>query len=65
MKLLSYDELKSAKGICYSKVQLWRKEKLNEFPKRVALGANRHGWAEHEIDEWIAERIRQRDAVAA
>lgn len=65
MKLLSYDELKSDKGISYSKVQLWRKEKLNEFPRRVPLGANRHGWAEHEIDEWIADRIRARDTGAS
>ena len=61
MKLLAYDDLKSAKGIGYSKTQLWRLEKRDAFPKRVALGAGRHGWAEHEVDEWIAGRIKARD----
>jgi prophage regulatory protein len=65
MKLLSYDELKPAKGISYSRCQLWRLEKIGRFPKRVRLGAGRHGWAEHEIDNWIGERIRERDAALA
>jgi prophage regulatory protein len=65
MKLLSYDDLKPTKGIGYSKVQLWRLEKIGKFPKRVALGASRYGWAEHEIDSWIAARIHERDSVAA
>ena len=63
MKLLAYDDLKPSKGISYSKVQLWRLERLGKFPKRVPLGANRHGWAEHEIDEWIEQRIQARDAA--
>jgi prophage regulatory protein len=61
MKLLAYDDLKPAKGIAYSKVSLWRLEKRGEFPKRVPLGRGRHGWAEHEIDEWISSRIAARD----
>jgi prophage regulatory protein len=65
MKLLSYDDLKPAKGIGYSKVQLWRLEKREEFPKRVPLGRGRHAWAENEIDAWIAERIRARDDAEA
>ncbi len=63
MRLLSYDELKPEKGVGYSKVQLWRLEKAGDFPKRVPLGRGRHGWAEHEIDAWIAERIAARDAA--
>jgi prophage regulatory protein len=65
MRLLNYDDLKSEKGIGYSKVQLWRLEKVAAFPKRVPLGRGRHGWAEHEIDAWIAERIRARDEQVA
>jgi prophage regulatory protein len=63
MKLLSYDDLKPLKGIPYSKVQLWRLEKQQKFPKRVLMGPGRHGWAEHELDTWIADRIRARDNV--
>jgi prophage regulatory protein len=65
MKLLAYDDLKS-KGIPYSKIQLWRLEKDGRFPKRVRLGGGaRYAWSEREIDNWIADRIRDRDAVAA
>jgi prophage regulatory protein len=65
MKLLTYDDLKPQKGIPYSKVQLWRLEKLSKFPKRIPMGAARHGWAEHELDAWIAERIAARDSEDA
>jgi prophage regulatory protein len=68
MKLLSYDDLKPAKGIHYSKTQLWRLEKTGAFPRRVSLTGNpngRHGWVESEIDAWIADRIAQRDALDA
>jgi prophage regulatory protein len=64
MRILNYDDLKPEKGICYSKVQLWRLEKTGEFPKRVPLGRGRHGWAEHEINEWIRSRIAVRDSAA-
>jgi prophage regulatory protein len=65
MKLLAYDDLRPLKGVPYSKVQLWRKEKVGDFPKRVRLGRGRHGWVESEIDEWIAARIAARDASKA
>jgi prophage regulatory protein len=64
MRLLSYDDLKACKGIAYSKTQLWRLEKRDAFPKRVPLAGGRtgrHGWVEHELDEWIASRIALRD----
>jgi prophage regulatory protein len=65
MKLLSYDDLNPLKGISYSKTHLWRLEKVDAFPKRVHLGANRVAWAETEIDRWIEQRIAARDARLA
>ena len=65
MRIVDYDNLKSLKGISYSKVSLWRLERQNRFPKRIKLGSQRYGWAEHEIDAWIADRIRARDEAAA
>jgi prophage regulatory protein len=62
MRLLAFADLKPVKGITYSKVQLWRKEKKNEFPKRVPLGERRHAWLEDEIDGWIADRARARQS---
>jgi prophage regulatory protein len=65
MKLLSFDQLRSEKGISYSKVHLWRLEKTDKFPKRVPLGASRHGWVDSEIDDWLLERMASRKSEAA
>ena len=45
----------------YSRVHLWRLERVGDFPKRVKLGANRIAWVESEIDAWIRERSDARD----
>jgi prophage regulatory protein len=65
MKLLSYDDLRPVKGIHYSKVQIWRLEKLGKFPKRIEIGPGRRAWAEQEIDAWIANLIAARDGTEA
>jgi prophage regulatory protein len=44
---------------------LWRLEREGKFPKRVPLSESRHGWAESEIDDWIAERMASRRVEAA
>ena len=64
MRLIPYDAL-SDRGIPYSKVQLWRLERDGRFPKRVSVGPSRYAWLESEIDQYIAERVRQRDDAAA
>jgi prophage regulatory protein len=43
MRILSFEELRSEKGIPYSKVHIWRLERDGKFPKRIPLGASRHG----------------------
>ncbi|MGB8998371.1 MAG: AlpA family phage regulatory protein [Pseudolabrys sp.] len=65
MKLLCYDDLKPAKSIQYSKVQIWRLEKQGKFPKRIEIGPGRRAWAEHELDAWITSRIADRDSASA
>ena len=65
MRLIAYDELKSLKGVKYSKVQLWRLERDGRFPKRVSVGPQRYAWLESELDDWIQSRIRVRDEAAA
>ncbi len=32
------------------------------FPEQINLGPRSVGWLEHEIDDWVAERVRQRDS---
>jgi prophage regulatory protein len=63
MKILSYADLRSQRGISFSKVHLWRLERAGKFPKRVPLGAARHGWLETEVDEWLAARLAERDGA--
>jgi prophage regulatory protein len=60
MKILSYDDLRTQKGISYSKVHLWRLERAGNFPRRIPLGAARHGWADNEVDDWLASRMAER-----
>jgi prophage regulatory protein len=62
MKLLDHDGLK-AKGINYSKPQLWRKVKDKSFPAPIKIGAARNAWVESEIDEWVERLIADRDGV--
>jgi prophage regulatory protein len=58
IKILSNKEVRLR--IPYSSVQIWRKENAGEFPRRVKLGANRIGWIESEIENWIASKIGER-----
>ena len=55
--LLAREDLK-ARGIRYSRAQLWRKVKDGSFPRPVRWGENRVAWLSTEIDAWI-------DAIAA
>jgi predicted DNA-binding transcriptional regulator AlpA len=62
MKLLDHDGLK-AKGIPYSRAQLWRRVRDRTFPAPIRVGGHRRAWLESEIDGWIAQLIRERDGV--
>ncbi len=63
MRVLNDDGLR-AKGIDYSRPQLWRLEKAKKFPKRIRLGLNRIAWVEFEIDQYLLDRIAERDAAS-
>jgi prophage regulatory protein len=65
VRILSFEDLRSEKGIPYSKVHLWRLERDAKFPKRVPLGQSRHGWLESEIEDWLLERMAARNVKAA
>ena len=64
MKVLSYDELQSQKGINYCRQWILKLVQAGKFPKPVTLGGHRVAFVEHEIDAWLADRIRARDAEA-
>lgn len=52
-----------AKGINYSRQHRDRLVKAGKFPPPIALGGNRVGWIESEIEDWLLERIAARDAA--
>lgn len=59
MKLITKKELRDR--VCYSPQHIARLEKAGKFPKRVTIGPNRVGWVESEINQWIRDRINDRD----
>ena len=42
-----------------SRSEIYRRESLGEFPKRVKLGARSVGWVSSEVEEFIGARIRE------
>lgn len=61
MRLLSFVELKSVKGIAYSKAHVHRLIRVGKFPRPIKLGENRNAWIESEIDSHIESKIMERD----
>ena len=62
MKLLDYEAL-AEKGIKFSDTHIWRLIRAGEFPKPVKIG-NRNHWVETEIDQYVADKLAQRDGAA-
>jgi prophage regulatory protein len=44
-----------------SSATLWRMCKGGRFPKPIELGSNSVGWVESEIQDWLADRMSQRN----
>lgn len=58
-------ETEASRLTSLSRTQHWRLELEGKFPRRVTLGARRHGYVEAEILAWVQERISARQQVAA
>ncbi len=54
--ILRLPEVKARTGL--SRSEIYRREALGEFPKRVRLGARSVGWLASEIDEFIVALVR-------
>lgn len=59
MKLLSKKQVRER--VVYSIQHITRLEQAGKFPKRIRLGDNRVAWLESEIDDWIAQKLVERD----
>jgi prophage regulatory protein len=62
MRILRKPEV--SKRVGYSAMHIWRLERDGQFPKRIQLGPMAVGWLESEVNDWIKERIAERDAEA-
>ena len=63
MKILSRREAADRAGVSVSTVK--REEAAERWPRRVQITANRVGYLESEIDNFIAERVAERDEYEA
>ena len=59
------DKKALVKLVQYSAQHIARLEKAGLFPKRIRLGQNRVAWLLSEVEEWIDQRILERDAKLA
>lgn len=54
-RILRLSEVKSRTGL--SRSTIYERINTNSFPKSIQLGGRSVGWLEHEVNEWIEERI--------
>jgi len=54
MKVLRLPEVVEVTGL--SRMTIYRKEAVGEFPKRRQLGRNAVGWLDEEVALWIQSR---------
>ena len=43
-----------------SRMTVARMEKTGIFPKRIRVGNGSVGWLEHEVEDWLAQRMANR-----
>ena len=60
-RLVSKKDLKLVLGIPYSPQHIARLEAAGKFPKRVRLGQCRVAWLLSEVEQWITDRLVERD----
>ena len=63
MRLVTFKALATEKGVTYSRVHLYRLIEAGKFPRPIVVGAARVAWIESEIDQWISDRMAEREAA--
>ena len=43
-----------------SRMTIARMEKAGTFPQRIRIGNGSVGWLEHEVEQWLADRMANR-----
>jgi predicted DNA-binding transcriptional regulator AlpA len=65
MRMLSYADLKTIKGIPWSRQYINKLVKLGKFPKPAYLGPQTTAFFENEVDEHLANLPRERNKAGA
>lgn len=61
MKVLNKRELRVKVTLSIQHITRMEKATPPRFPRRIQLTPCRVGWLESEVDEWLNERIAQRN----
>jgi prophage regulatory protein len=59
MKLLRLKQVMDTTGLGRSSIYNYMKE--GTFPKQVKITTNLAEWVESEIEEWVKQKIKERD----
>ena len=59
MRLIKLKEVMAKTSLGHSSIYKFISE--GTFPKQVSLGAKSVAWVESEVDDWIMEKIGERD----
>jgi len=57
-RILRRPEVEAKTG--FKRAHIYNLMKAGKFPQTLSLGARAVGWYSTEIDQWIAERLRER-----
>jgi prophage regulatory protein len=60
LRVLVYPQLKSEKGVPYTRRHLRDLIAAGKFPRPVPLSSARIAWIEDEVDQWLAEKAAAR-----
>lgn len=58
-KILKLNQVKELTGLCRSNLYKFISE--GRFPKQINLSERSVGWSETEVNQWITDRIKERD----
>ncbi len=61
MKILRLTHVIAATGL--SRAMIYELIKDQRFPKQVPLTSHCVGWVEEEVQDWIMQRVAERDEV--
>jgi prophage regulatory protein len=62
IRILRIAAVRERTGLATSSI--YKLMSTDDFPRPVPLGERSVGWPEHEVDDWVTNRIAERDAKA-